>query len=188
MDYSNSQIITLRTGDAKIQTGHFKIIHDIDLRHYETATNDIETDVQKHIPKNYSLLPYLQFEIDQARDMLHNLKPKSKRSLDFIGTAWKWIAGSPDHEDFATIKEKVNNVLINNNKQMVINSLHNNRINNITRMINQIKNFVEINDKFKYELILNLEYKLKLIKEDLVNIKYAIHWAKKWNDKSSNSK
>lgn len=45
-------------------------------------------------------------------------------------------------------------------------------------MVNKIKNYVEKNDKVKYELMLDLQYKIKLKKEDLINIKYPTHWAK----------
>lgn len=114
----------------------------------------------------------------QIKDLLRNLTPKVKRSLDAIGTAWKWIAGNPDHEDFITIKQKINNVLENNNKQVILNNIFSNRLNNITNIINQIQNFIQTDKNYLNEFITSLQYKIKLIKEDLTNIKYAIHWAK----------
>lgn len=92
------------------------------------------------IDTNHSTFIYLQHEVKQAKNLLYQLKPKTKRSLDFIDSAWKWLAGSPDHDDVVTLREKTNNVLSNNNQQVVINNLFENKINNITRIINQVNN------------------------------------------------
>lgn len=178
LDYTKSQFITLNTGQTKIQTGHFKLIHDIGIRQYQDATSDIESAIHQNVPETHSLYPYLSHELVQMKDLLRNLTPKTKRSLDAIGTAWKWIAGNPDHEDFITIKQKINNVLDNNNKQVILNNLFNNRLNNITNVINQIQNFIQTDKNYENDFITSLQYKIKLIKEDLTNIKYAIHWAK----------
>lgn len=42
LDYSNSQIITIEMGTAKLQTGTFKIVHIIELDEYQKAIADIE--------------------------------------------------------------------------------------------------------------------------------------------------
>lgn len=68
----------------------------------------------------------------------------------------------------------MNNVLTNNNKQVIINQLYNERINNITKITNSILNEIKKDN----QLANDIQYKLKLIKEELVNIRYAIHWAK----------
>jgi len=33
-----------------------------------------------------------------------------------IGTAWKYVTGSPDHDDFSQLEEHVNKIISNNNK------------------------------------------------------------------------
>jgi len=35
---------------------------------------------------------------------------------------WKWLAGTPDHDDFIKIQNKINELIENNNKQFKINS------------------------------------------------------------------
>jgi len=35
---------------------------------------------------------------------------------------WKWLAGTPDHDDFIKIQNKINELIENNNKQFIINS------------------------------------------------------------------
>lgn len=179
LDYSNSQIIAINTGMAKIQNGNFKLIHVIELDKYEKLITELRPILKNHFTENQLLFPYLNHELLHIQDLLNNLKPhKIRRSLDFIGSAWKWIAGNPDHEDFEIIKDKINNVLENNNKQVIINQLHNDRINNITTITNDIINAIKKDNSLTDQLALNIQFKLKLIKEELVNIGYAIHWAK----------
>lgn len=51
-------------------------------------------------------------------------------------------------------------------------------MNNITKLVNKLQNFVVTNEDYKDKLVSNLQYRLKLLKEELLNVKYAIHWAK----------
>lgn len=179
LDYTNSQLISIGTGRAKIQEGNFKLIHVIELDNHQNFIDRIRTILNEEITSEHSLYPYLNYELSQLQTLLDNIKThKSKRSLDFIGSTWKWIAGNPDHEDFEVIKSKINNVLENNNKQVIINQLYNERINNITKMANMITNMIRKENKLSDQLALNIQYKLRLIKEEIINIKYAIHWAK----------
>ena len=41
--------------------------------------------------------------------------------MNFLGSAWKWLAGTPDHEDFRIIKAHTQKLLQNNEKQIFIN-------------------------------------------------------------------
>lgn len=66
----------------------------------------------------------------------------------------------------------------NNNKQVVINELFNERINNLTRISASISNAIKKDKNVIEDTLINLQNKIRLIKEDLINIKYAIQWAK----------
>lgn len=179
LDYSNSQIIAINRGRGKIQDGSFKLIHVIELENHQNFINRMHTILNQEITTIHPLYPYLNHELTVLQTLLDGLKPKrNKRSLNFIGTAWKWIAGNPDHEDFEIIKSKTNDVLENNNRQVIINQLYNDRINNITKMANEITNAIHKENRLTDQLALNIQYKLRLMKEEIINIKYAIHWAK----------
>lgn len=179
LDYTNSQVISISTGKAKIQDGNFKLIHIIELDKHQTFLDRMRAILDKELTNDHPLHPYLKHELDEIQTLMDSLKTnRSKRSLNFIGSTWKWIAGNPDHDDFEVIKDKMNNVLENNNKQVIINQLYNERINNITRMANEITNTIHKENKMNDQLAINVQYKLKLMKEEIVNIKYAIHWAK----------
>lgn len=179
LDYTNSQIITISNGKAKIQEGNFKLIHVIELDKFQKFIDETSTIIQEHLTESNHLYPYMNHEISQIQESLNRIKPRrSKRSLNFIGSAWKWIAGNPDHDDFVIIKQRMNNVLENNDKQVVINKIYNERINNLTKITNEIENSLRKESSVKNNFILSLKYKLKIIKEELINIEYAIHWAK----------
>ena len=169
LDYSNSQLLILDEGTSQIQDGTFKIIHQIDTH---TLT--------KNIPISNSINPILRSEIGQIRTILRRLTPKvqQKRSLDFLGTTWKWIAGSPDHHDLDILTDNINNVLQNNDRQEIINQKFLDRINEISEMNNNVIKAIQESDRLNIEIEMELKYKLDLIKEELTNIEHAIHWAK----------
>lgn len=180
LDYSNSQVVTLNVGRARIQTGTFRLIHVIELAVYEKKIDEIASVVNSKIAKDDPLYPFLAHEIAHIENHLNRLKPKIKvqRSLDFLGKTWKWIAGSPDHEDFEILTEKINNVLENNNKQVVVNKIVLERMNKLSNITNQVMKIVQTSDRLQNQVALSIKFKLEIIKEEITNIEYAIHWAK----------
>lgn len=182
LDYSMTHMVAIDQGLAKIQDGDLKLIHFIDIQQYENFLTEINKHINTLIPNTHSLYPLLAHELVQALEILETIKPtnfkKQKRALDFIGTAWKYIAGNPDHEDFQIISSHINNVLENNNKQVTINKLYNDRINNLTVITNELSNFIKRDNRINNEVVLSIQYRLRLVKEELTNIKFAIQWAK----------
>lgn len=165
-------------GPARLQNGSFKIVHIIDMEAYEVLITNLEEVLKLKGNHSHPLYPILSYEILRIRSHLARLKINkvNKRSLDFIGSAWKWIAGNPDHHDHEILTNKVNNVLKNNNKQAIINRMTVEKINEITNMTNRVLRTFNENNNDKS--ILEIKYKLEVIKEEIVNVAYAIHWAK----------
>lgn len=178
LDYSNSQIVTLNSGPAKLETGTFKIIHVIEIDEYQDLIDTMQKTLSQNISDYHFLHPFLSHEMTQIQGYLDRLKPRMKRSLNFIGSAWKWIAGNPDHDDFEIITQKTNQILVNNNKQVVINKLSLEKINELTRTTNEIIKTINYNDVAKEKLITKLKFKIDILKQEIINIQYAIHWAK----------
>lgn len=115
----------------------------------------------------------------QTQDYLTRLKPKiNKRSINALGTAWKWLSGSPDEEDFRVLTDHINNALENNNNQIIINKVINERMNNITEISNKILALLKSKENIQHDVAINIKYKLQILKDEIVNINYAIHWAK----------
>lgn len=179
MDYTNSQAVTFDIGNAKLQTGTFRLIHVIDLESYEHILNNIESKTET-INRNNPIYPFLIHEIAIIKNHINRLRPKirNKRSIDIIGKTWKWIAGNPDHEDLIVLTDKINNILINNNKQVIINKLALGRINKISNITNHVIRIVKEGLTVTDELPLNIKFQLEILKEEIINIQYAMHWAK----------
>lgn len=76
------------------------------------------------------------------------------------------------------LKFNINELDENNNKQIVINQMFNERLNNVTKLINEISNAIGKNEYINNEVALSLQSRIRLIKEELINIHYAIQWAK----------
>jgi len=94
---------------------------------------------------------------------------RSKRGINEIGTIWKWIAGTPDHDDFITVQNKIDDLIQNNNDQFVINS----------KIFKEIKSLSEeFKTAFKDQEIPLRKYRLRLLTYDLMNLMDTITLAK----------
>lgn len=179
-DYSNSQLVTLKDGTGRIQNGIFKIIHIIDLGEYERLTNGIEVTIKASVTEKHPLYYYLIHEISQIHNLISKLKPRplGKRSLDFIGTAFKWIAGTPDHHDLEVINSDIEQLVRNSNRQIIINRQTLDKMNEMIKRNDDLLKFVKSVDSVKMAIVLENKFKLEVIREDLKNIGYALSWAK----------
>ena len=150
------------------------------MKPYDDFLIEMQSTISHDIPQTNSLFSTLRIELDQTCDILESIKPldRQKRSFNAIGTAWKYLAGSPDHDDLEIITKALDDLTENNNKQFTINRDFNERINKIISTTNQIVNSIKENNFLIDEIILLYQNKLRLIKEELINVKYAILWAK----------
>jgi len=49
------------------------------------------------------------------------LPSRAKRRINELGTLWKWIAGTPNHDNLITVKKnKIVDLIQNNNNQFVL--------------------------------------------------------------------
>lgn len=190
MDYTSSHVITISNGQSKVQDGTFRVVHPIDLNQYTQFLTETKSYIEQNIPRSNSLLPLLNEEINQTTELISVMLPielrnnsysknlRKIRSINLIGTAWKYIAGSPDHDDFELLEFNLSNLNENNNKQVIINQIVNDRINNLTDIINNFSNTLRKDNNFVNEVVINLQNRVRLIKEQLININHAIQWAK----------
>jgi len=165
-------------GEAKLQNGIFKLIHILELGDYERAVDSLDLQIQQKLSQNNSLLPFLLHDINQLKSQLRRLKPRVKRSINALGKAWKWIAGSPDHDDHQIVVDKINGLLANNDRQRIINKDAINRINLLTNTTNQILKTIRSLEKVESIFEETISNKLKILKEEITNVEYAIQWAK----------
>ena len=94
--------------------------------------------------------------------------------MDFLGSAWKWFAGSLDRQDHEIVLNKLNNVLETNNNQVLINKLTIEKINETTNITSNITRPIK-DEKFpEMNLLLKFKFMSEVIKEEIFNIAYAI--------------
>lgn len=70
---------------------------------------------------------------------------RHSRSINFLGSALKYVAGTPDRDDYDILLTKQKFLIENNNKQNTINSALQNKIIEIANTINQLKNHINVN-------------------------------------------
>lgn len=82
----------------------------------------------------------LKQQLEEISHILRTLEipHRHARALNFLGSALKFVAGNPDHDDYELLLTKQNYLIENNNKQTKINSQLEKRINEITDLINSI--------------------------------------------------
>lgn len=136
----NDPILMFKKSECRLQTGSMKIIHPIN-------TTSLETNVLllcKIARQLDNKLPIAQLVIEKSRMLINNLrqiKPihaRRQRRWDTIGTAWKWLAGTPDAEDLRLINTTMNKLIQQNNKQLTVNKIINDRIEDMTLAINKL--------------------------------------------------
>lgn len=178
LDYTNSQLISMHQGQARLQNGNFKLIHILELDEYERTINNLNNEVQRRVLVNSTSLPFLLHDIEQIRNQIKRMKPRIKRSIDIIGTAWKWIAGTPDHEDHNIVVSKINGLLTNNERQKIINEKFIDRINLLTNTTNHILKTIQTLEETQRVIEDSIRNRINIVKADVINIEYALQWAK----------
>lgn len=102
--------------------------------------------------------PRIHFLLEKCESEINQLTThRTKRSLDFIGSAIKFIAGTPDHYDMMTVQNRINDLIENNNKMNIILS----------------NKFENINGEF-----IDSEYLIEMVEHELSQMIHTINLAK----------
>lgn len=179
-EYS-SPLVTIKQGYGRIIKGNYKIIHTIDLNEYDRVLNNLKPIVRYKVDKSGALGPQLEHQISKIENLLDQLRVRSphknKRSINWIGSAWKWLAGNPDATDWDKILAKTNDLTGNNNKQYTINQYLIRTTNEILDGYNRVVAEINTNKTDVFEQ--TLFNKLGLIKDEISQIVMATQLAKK---------
>lgn len=134
----DAPIVTIQRGSAWTIDGHFNLIHIINLESFAEILGDLTNALRDKVD-NEQRKAIIRFHLQQAIERLDELRPtesRRRRSIDWLGSAWKWIAGSPDATDWNQILESQDDVIENNNQQYKINEKLFNVSLEATRRIN----------------------------------------------------
>lgn len=141
-------IVAVKEGIGFIANGNFNLVHVIRLETFEQIIDKIWQNVEENI-LDFSRKSMLRFQIQGMKEKLRTLsgrQSRTKRSIDWVGSAWKWIAGNPDAADWNFIVSQVNGIIENNNHQYKINE---NLFDFTKRVMEEVQ---EINERHKNEI------------------------------------
>lgn len=180
INLNDQPILILEKQSCKLQVGNFRIIHEINMTDLETTINLLTNIVYQKI--NNPLSNIVKHKIKNLYSNFNQIRPdhhRKRRSINIIGSAWKWIGGSPDAQDLQIINSTMNDLVESNNIQFKINQQLGQRIQNLT---GEVKKLIE--NKQTNELILDeIDILTTIINIDTINkileeIQEAISWSK----------
>lgn len=157
-------------------------MHTINLENFKDILTEVAELAEREV-RNKPMKALIEFQLKQACLRLGELqenKIRKSRSINWIGSAWKWVAGSPDATDWDNILRSQNELVNNNNNQYLINHKLFNatqeavmRVNSMITHVNAIDK--GINAESSEMLISN---KILIIKEQISEIVRASQMAK----------
>lgn len=153
-NYTDAQTVSVYKGLGKLQISSTKLIYLIDLEQLETELYKIREHTINDLMKESYLYHTLTHEIVQAFSVLSTLTSKYRkvRSINWIGSAWKFLAGNPDHDDLTMIENNLNSLITNNNDQVIVNKQLQSRINNLTTISNMLTISIKKDNNFNNEI------------------------------------
>lgn len=170
--------MSIKQGNGNIISGNFKIIHHINLSSYIEILNNIKSEV-KMIDSTSIMKSQLTYQIGEIEKLLEELQgqpSRMRRSINWIGSAWKWIAGSPDATDWDEILKSQDRIIENNNEQYKINTAITDKIQQILNQHNEILLHLDDNTSEVFQQM--MFNRLQLVKEEVKEIVRAAQLAK----------
>uniref|UniRef100_A0AB38Z2D5 Envelope protein n=1 Tax=Chalana errantivirus TaxID=3078400 RepID=A0AB38Z2D5_9VIRU len=131
-------MIITTIGPARIKEGHVRILHPINIKEIENVISKLYETYDNRISNPLTRL--VEAKTKKLLNTYTKIKPRIRRTKrwDTIGKAFKWLAGSPDADDLRAINSTMNNLILQNNKQIIINDRLDNRLQEITTIANNI--------------------------------------------------
>lgn len=122
-----------------IYNDHKYIIHTTNLSEYKIIIQEIEQILNEPSGLQWQK-DTLSQQVTEITHVINTLETPRRlaRSIDFLGSVLKFIAGTPDHDDYEKLLTKENTLIENSNQQTKINSQFQERINEITDRINAL--------------------------------------------------
>lgn len=174
VDYTREKYVLIENDDCAVYENYGSIFHVTNLTYYNELTLEHKGILNKlnKKPDSENQIANIEGEIEMIETLLEELKlnDRTKRGINELGTLWKWIAGTPDHDDFVKINEKINDLIINSNKQFMINS-------KLFNIINKLTDQFETNKEARGNMKI-VRKRNRLILTDLTNLIHAISLAK----------
>lgn len=115
-------------------------------------------------------------EIKKLGQSFRKLQPSARtKRWEQLGQIWKYISGSPDAEDLRIINSTSNKLIDQNAKQIKINHMFEDRLNNLTTKFNHLTsslNNLSSENKREFESV-GLLFSLDEFTQQLENLEEA---------------
>lgn len=190
---NNAGALILKKGEGRIVTGYDRLLHVIDFTQFEISLSIMENMISQLANSSSSFSDIINIKLREIKFILNSIHTKtyrSKRSIDFLGKAVKFVTGNLDADDLTFINTNLNelrrtgNTLIHqNNRQIKINSKFENRLNLINNAIKNQENVLrQIINNSDFATIENQKiliiFQLDTFLNTLKSIEYSIMLAK----------
>ncbi len=121
-DYTGANYIPFVDGEAIVWEHYGYLTHFTNMTLYETM-NDETKDLINLFPESHMRV-LLDADIKHIETLLRtvDIHHRQARSLNFLGTALKVIAGTPDFDGYQRLQVKQDILVDSNNKQYSINT------------------------------------------------------------------
>lgn len=136
----DSPVLLIKEKECKIQTGTMKMIHPINMTVIENTIQLLTSTSYNKLSETNPLTNIVKLKIKQLYNTYYGLRPKRHRRKrwDAIGTAFKFIAGTPDAQDLRIINFTMNELITQNNEQYKVNMQLDERVSRLTDTINKV--------------------------------------------------
>nr|AAA28601.1 ORF3 [Drosophila virilis] len=137
-DFSHANYIPVFDGEVLVFDQRSYLRHSSNISEFVSMIDETER-LSDSFPQSH-MRKLLDVDTDHLRTLLSVLQVHHRfaRSLDFLGTALKVVAGTPDPSDFLRIRVTETQLVEANSKQILINSETQKQINRLTDTINKI--------------------------------------------------
>ncbi|KPU81751.1 uncharacterized protein Dana_GF27280, partial [Drosophila ananassae] len=137
-DYTHARYIPITDGTALVWEHRNYFRHSSNLTEFSIMIDET-AKLSALFPQSH-MRKLLDVDTDHIRNILSVLKVHHRiaRSLDFLGTALKVVAGTPDAADLEMLNMSESRLIESNNRQVVINTETQKQINKLTDAVNEI--------------------------------------------------
>lgn len=178
LDFSTAMYIPFRKGNVAIYQEFIYLIHTVNLTEFEVIAENIQNFEKLFKVKEEKAS--LEADFNEITKLLNSLRfHKQKRSIDFIGSALKFITGTPDHSDWTILQEKQSRLLIAENQQIETNTELTAKINELTTQINTIqRNSIRVENSARSSLFQLISIRNERAIGLLDNVVYSVTFAR----------
>lgn len=154
IDYTRENYLLLENGNAALYSNFGTLFHVTHLSYFEKVISESIAEIERNFYFNSSPKNPEDSNLDLTKDtdvtiiktLLAQLRAtkRYKRGINEIGKIWKWISGSPDHDDAVLIDNKLSELITSNNRQFVTNTEIFNAIKRLSESLHEIENDAQL--------------------------------------------